>query len=44
MVVEADNKITSELRKLVSRAHNSYVGHHGVERTVAKILSVLQFE
>ena len=44
MVVEPDSKITSELRKLVSKAHNSFVGHHGVERTVAKVLSVLQFE
>lgn len=44
MVVEPDSKITSELRKLVSKAHNSFVGHHGVERTVAKVLSVLQIE
>jgi len=44
VVEESDNKITSELRKLVGKAHNSFVGHHGVERTVAKVLSVLQFE
>jgi hypothetical protein len=44
IIVEPDSKITSELRKLVSKAHNSFVGHHGVERTVAKVLSVLQFE
>jgi transposase InsO family protein len=30
-------KIPSELYKVISRHHNSHVGHHGVERTLAKL-------
>ena len=33
---------TSEkLRELISRAHNSFVGHHGHDRTVSNIMTVL---
>ena len=35
-------KIPSFLRTLIKRTHNSFVGHHGLDRTLDKILSVLE--
>ena len=35
-------RIPEPIRKLISKAHNSFVGHHGRERTLAKIMSILK--
>jgi hypothetical protein len=32
-------KIEDDKYKLISKVHNSLVGHHGVERTVKRILA-----
>ena len=34
--------IPAPIRKLIGKAHNSFVGHHGRERTLAKIMSILK--
>ena len=36
------NKIPARIYDLIGRAHNSFVGHHGRERTLAKIMSILK--
>ena len=35
-------KIPEDIRSVIGRSHNSLVGHHGRERTVAKVMEVLQ--
>jgi hypothetical protein len=39
---QVKSTIPPQIRKLISRAHNSFVGHHGRERTLAKIMSILK--
>ena len=36
------SKIPARIYDLIGRAHNSFVGHHGRERTLAKIMSILK--
>ena len=41
--VSASSQVIPEvLRNLLGRTHNSFVGHHGIDRTLDKILSVLE--
>jgi transposase InsO family protein len=35
-------KIPEDIRSVIGRSHNSLVGHHGRERTVAKVMEILQ--
>ena len=35
-------KIPEDIRSIIGRSHNSLVGHHGRDRTVAKVMEVLQ--
>jgi len=35
-------KIPEEIRSVIGRSHNSIVGHHGKDRTVAKVMEILQ--
>ena len=39
---QVKSTIPAPIRKLIGRAHNSFVGHHGRERTLAKIMSILK--
>ena len=35
-------KMSEEIRTVIGRAHNSMVGHHGKDRTLAKVMTILQ--
>ena len=35
-------RIPADIREVIARAHNSFVGHHGKEKTLAKIQSILE--
>jgi hypothetical protein len=39
---QVTSKIPARIYELIGRAHNSFVGHHGRERTLAKIMSILK--
>jgi hypothetical protein len=35
-------KIPENIREVIGKSHNSFVGHHGKDRTVARVMEILQ--
>jgi hypothetical protein len=39
---EKKYKIPAEIRQIIARSHNSFVGHHGKDRTLDKVKTILE--
>jgi transposase InsO family protein len=42
MTSSGSMKIPENIREVIGKSHNSFVGHHGKDRTVARVMEILQ--